>query len=76
MIRMTTNRILTGAEVTDGLVFAVATLIICPQLPNRYLGPFQALNPHSIWSDRGADARRGEQPDQAAHLQLQRCRRR
>ena len=42
-------RILTGAEITDALVFAVATLVIWPQLPDRYLGPFQALNPHSIW---------------------------
>ena len=42
-------RVLTGAEVTDGLVFAVATLVIWPQLPNRYSGPFEALNPHSIW---------------------------
>ncbi len=43
------TRILTATEVTDGLIFAVATLIVWPQLPNRYLGPFQALNPHSIW---------------------------
>lgn len=43
------TRVLTGAEVTDGLVFAVATLVIWPQLPDRYLGPFEALNPHSIW---------------------------
>lgn len=43
------TRILTDAEVTDGLVFAVATLIVWPQLPDRYLGPFEALNPHSIW---------------------------
>lgn len=43
------TRVLTGAEVTDALVFAVATLVIWPQLPDRYLGPFQALNPHSIW---------------------------
>jgi uncharacterized membrane protein (DUF4010 family) len=42
-------RVLTGAEVTDGLVFAVATLVIWPQLPDRYLGPLEALNPHSIW---------------------------
>ncbi|HEY5203534.1 MAG TPA: hypothetical protein VIJ63_02890 [Roseiarcus sp.] len=39
-------RILTSAEVTDALVFAVA---IWPQLPDRYLGPFQALNPHGFW---------------------------
>ncbi|MDE2239303.1 MAG: MgtC/SapB family protein [Rhodospirillales bacterium] len=43
------TRSLTSAEMRDGLVFAVATLIIWPQLPDRYLGPFQALNPHSIW---------------------------
>lgn len=42
-------RVLTGVEVTDGLVFAVATLIIWPQLPDRFLGPLEALNPHSIW---------------------------
>ena len=42
-------RVLTGAEVTDALIFAVATLVIWPQLPDRYLGPLQALNPHSIW---------------------------
>ena len=43
------RRILTDAEVKDGLVLAVATLVIWPQLPDRYLGPFQALNPHTIW---------------------------
>jgi uncharacterized membrane protein (DUF4010 family) len=43
------TRVLTGSEVTDGLVFAVATLVIWPQLPDRYLGPYEALNPHSIW---------------------------
>lgn len=41
--------VLTDAEVKDGLIFAVATLIVWPLLPNRYLGPWQALNPHSIW---------------------------
>ena len=43
------TRILTGAEMTDGLVFAVASLIVWPQLPDRYMGPLQALNPHSVW---------------------------
>ena len=36
---------LTSEELSDGLVFAIATLIIWPQLPDRYLGPLQALNP-------------------------------
>jgi uncharacterized membrane protein (DUF4010 family) len=43
------RNILTSSEVADGLVFTTATLVIWPQLPNRYMGPFQALNPHSIW---------------------------
>ncbi|GGF43375.1 hypothetical protein GCM10011611_57280 [Aliidongia dinghuensis] len=41
--------VLTNAEVTDGLVLAIASLVIWPQLPDRYMGPWQALNPHSIW---------------------------
>jgi uncharacterized membrane protein (DUF4010 family) len=41
--------VLTASEVRDGLVLAVATLVIWPLLPNRYIGPLQALNPHNIW---------------------------
>lgn len=41
--------VLSESEVMDGLVFAVATLVIWPQLPDRFLGPLKALNPHSIW---------------------------
>ena len=41
--------VLSESEVMDGLVFAVATLVIWPQLPDRFLGPLNALNPHSIW---------------------------
>jgi uncharacterized membrane protein (DUF4010 family) len=40
---------LTTTEVNDGLVFAVATFVIWPQLPERYLGPYLAINPHNIW---------------------------
>lgn len=40
---------LTDAEVKDGLVFAIATLIIWPLVPDRQLGPFGAINPHNIW---------------------------
>jgi len=43
------TRVLTGPEVKDGLIFAVATLVIWPMLPDRGLGPMQAINPHSIW---------------------------
>jgi uncharacterized membrane protein (DUF4010 family) len=44
-----TRDVLTAAEVKDGLVFAIATLVIWPLLPDRYMGPLQALNPHTVW---------------------------
>ena len=40
---------LTDTEVNDGLIFAVATLVIWPLLPDRPLGPFGAINPHKVW---------------------------
>lgn len=40
---------LTDAEVHDGLVFAIATLVIWPLLPDRAIGPFAVVNPHRIW---------------------------
>lgn len=36
-------------EVKDALIFAAATLIVLPLLPNQPMGPFDALNPHAIW---------------------------
>ena len=41
--------VLTEAEVRDALIFAGATLVVLPLLPNRAMGPYDALNPHSIW---------------------------
>ena len=41
--------VLTDAEMIDGFIFAIATLVLWPQLPDHYLGPFNALNPHSLW---------------------------
>ncbi|MGO4440158.1 MgtC/SapB family protein [Rhizobium sp. RAF56] len=40
---------LTDDEVNDGLVFAIATVVVWPQLPDSAMGPFGALNPHAIW---------------------------
>lgn len=40
---------LTEVEIADGLVIACATLVVWPLLPDRALGPFNALNPHSLW---------------------------
>jgi len=36
-------------EIADILLIAGATLIVLPMLPDRQMGPFDALNPHSIW---------------------------
>jgi uncharacterized membrane protein (DUF4010 family) len=36
-------------ELDDALIFAAATLVVLPVLPNRQMGPYLALNPHSIW---------------------------
>jgi len=41
--------VLTEGEVRDALIFAGATLVVLPLLPNQALGPYHSLNPHSIW---------------------------
>jgi uncharacterized membrane protein (DUF4010 family) len=41
--------VLTEGEVRDALIFAGATLVVLPLLPNRAMGPYDALNPRSIW---------------------------
>jgi uncharacterized membrane protein (DUF4010 family) len=41
--------VLTENEVQDGLIFAAATLVVLPLLPDQPVGPFGALNPRAIW---------------------------
>ena len=41
--------VLTEDELNDALIFASATLIVLPLVPDRPMGPYGALNPHSIW---------------------------
>ena len=41
--------VLTEDELTDALIFAGATLVVLPLVPDRPTGPYGALNPHSIW---------------------------
>ena len=41
--------VISEAELTDGLIFAAATLVVLPLMPDRYLGPFGAINPRIIW---------------------------
>ena len=43
------GQVLTEDEMRDALVLAAATLILLPLLPDRAMGPFNALNPHTIW---------------------------
>jgi len=41
--------VLTADEVRSGLLLAGATLVVLPLLPDQAMGPYQALNPRSIW---------------------------
>jgi uncharacterized membrane protein (DUF4010 family) len=43
------HSVLTEDELKDALIFASATLIVLPLVPDRPMGPYGALNPHSIW---------------------------
>jgi uncharacterized membrane protein (DUF4010 family) len=43
------RKVLTEDELEDALIFAGATLVVLPILPDRTMGPFNALNPHAIW---------------------------
>ncbi len=42
-------KILTESELHDALIFAAATLVVLPLVPDRSMGPYGALNPRSIW---------------------------
>lgn len=41
--------VLTEEEVRAALILAGAAVVVLPLLPDRPMGPFGALNPHSIW---------------------------
>lgn len=42
--------VLTAEEVRSGLMLAGASLVVLPLLPDRPLGPYDTLNPRSIWT--------------------------
>ncbi len=42
--------ILSGEELRDLLIFAAAALIVLPMLPDKAIGPYQALNLRTIWT--------------------------
>ena len=43
------GQVMSENELADLLVLAGATLVILPLLPDRAMGPFQAINPHGLW---------------------------
>ena len=42
--------VLTEAELHDALILAAAALVVLPLTPDRFLGPFEALNPRTLWT--------------------------
>ncbi|HWU01162.1 MAG TPA: MgtC/SapB family protein, partial [Novosphingobium sp.] len=43
------GHIVSAGEMADVLLLAGATLVVLPLLPDRQMGPYLALNPHSVW---------------------------
>jgi uncharacterized membrane protein (DUF4010 family) len=41
--------VVTETELNDALVLIAAVLVVLPLMPDRYLGPFYAINPRMIW---------------------------
>jgi uncharacterized membrane protein (DUF4010 family) len=40
---------LSEQELRDGLVLGLAALVILPLMPDRFMGPYAVLNPHTLW---------------------------
>ena len=43
------STILSESELNDALILAAAALVLLPLAPDQYMGPFNALNPRTIW---------------------------
>jgi uncharacterized membrane protein (DUF4010 family) len=41
--------VLTEQELQDALILAGAVIVVLPLIPNRYIGPFGAVNPRTVW---------------------------
>ena len=41
--------VLSEEELNDALIFAAAALLVPPLVPDRYVGPFSAINARTIW---------------------------
>jgi uncharacterized membrane protein (DUF4010 family) len=43
------REVLSQSELRSILILAAATLIVWPVIPDRYVGPFAAINPRALW---------------------------
>jgi len=43
------SAVLSETELNDALILAAAALVLLPLAPDQYMGPFNALNPRTIW---------------------------
>src|SRR4249919_2942762 len=43
------REVLSQSELRSILIFAAATLVVWPVIPDRYIGPFSAINPRALW---------------------------
>lgn len=48
-IHLFVSRVLSEEELNGALIFAAVIFIILPLVPNRFIGPYRAINPHTIW---------------------------
>ena len=48
-LHLMARQLLSDREVLDGLLLAVCALIVWPLVPNRALGPYDAINPFRVW---------------------------
>ena len=43
------SKLISETELNDALILGAAALVILPLAPDQYLGPYDALNPRTIW---------------------------
>lgn len=49
MLHRFVRSVLTEEEIRDLLIFAGATLVVLPLLPDHPVGPYDAINPRTVW---------------------------
>jgi len=44
------KRVLTDSELKSALTLAAVTLVVWPVMPDHFMGPYDAINPRSLWT--------------------------